>query len=308
MIPAKSEHEAAVGAAPPASIFDEGGMSPPAAAAPVAVPVGTAAPVAVPVAPQEGSAAAQPVMVQAVAVPKLPRGRGPHSREAIVIGMANNPQTWQVRMADAPCEETGCWLAGCCCPHLAAYHMRQKFLGERFKEDYSCCQMESIGYKGGCSSCCSCFKSCPEVGNCLEACCCPNLSLSFTRIHAMKQWQIRPDPVDYQCIQFVNCMIMPRCFCDIAEMFNPAFKEAAQCLDIATDCAWHMILGCMTAQINAEIGYRTAAQGSVAHATPMPGAPAATPILSPARSDGDGGKGGLKDGLLSGGAANTMER
>ena len=292
MIPAKSEHDGG------AMTGGGGGMTPPPAAAPVTV---------VPMAP-EGTAGteAQPVMVQAVTVPSLPRGRGPHSREAIVIGMANNPQTWQVRMADTPCEETGCWLAGFCCPHLAAYHMRQKFLGERFKEDYSCCQMESIGYKGGCSSCCACFKSCPEVGNFLESCLCPNLSLSFTRIHAMQQWQIRPDPLDYKCIQCVNCMIMLQCICDIAEIFNPAFKEAAQCIDVMTDCAWHAILGCMTAQINAEISYRTTAQDSVAHATPIPGA--AAPILSPARSDGNGGKGGLQDGLLSSSAVNTMER
>ena len=181
--------------------------------------------------------------------------------------------------------------------------MRQKFLGPRFKEDYSCCQMESIvGYKGGCcSSCCSCFKSCPEVGNCLEACCCPNLSLSFTRIHAMQQWQIRPDPMDYTCIQCVNCMVMVRCICDIAEVFHPAFKQAAQCVDIATDCAWHMVLGCMTAQINAKISHRATSQGSVAHATPTA---SGVPVLltSPARSDGDGG---LKAGLLG---ANTMER
>ena len=118
----------------------------------------------------------------------------------------------------------------------AAVHIRKKSLGEKFDEEYSCCQMESMGYEPCCFSCCGCWKSCPlrknsrqatlppfrlcmglmlrdslprsaydiwvyvertlvwliAVGLCTEAWCCTGLSLSFTRIHAMQKFNVRP--------------------------------------------------------------------------------------------------------------------
>lgn len=138
--------------------------------------------------------------------------------------MAHNPYKFQTSMMDAPCADPGYFCFGCICPCFAACHLRKKMLGDAFATEYSCCQMESIGYTppcgSACASCFTCFKDCPDVGLCLEAWCCTGCSLSFTRIHAMHKWQIQPDPMDYTCIQFSNCMQALRCVCDILAIFN----------------------------------------------------------------------------------------
>ena len=81
-------------------------------------------------------------------------------------------------------------------------------LGENFESEYSCCQVDNLPYTPCCGPggpCCdllSCWKSCPTIALCTEAWCCTGLSLSFTRIHAMYKFDIRPDPMDYTCIKF----------------------------------------------------------------------------------------------------------
>jgi len=105
-------------------------------------------------------------------------------------------------------EEPCYFCFGCMFPCCAAFHLRQKILGENFESEYSCCQVDNLQYTPCCGPggpCCdllSCWKSCPTIALCTEAWCCTGLSLSFTRIHAMHKFNVRPDPMDYTCIQF----------------------------------------------------------------------------------------------------------
>ena len=213
-------------------------------AAPGEAPVITVtAPTAPPAGQIQGAAPpAQPV-VHAVAVPTTKKPAG--SREAIVIGFANNPEQFQVAMKNAPCEEPCYFCFGCMFPCCAAFHIRKKMLGENFETEYSCCQMEAVGFKPCCGSCCSCWKSCPTLGLCCEAWCCTGLSLSFTRIHAMQKFNVRPDPCDYTCIQFSNCVQAVSCVCHCLAIFHDGFKSLADCVDCAADCVFHMTAGCV---------------------------------------------------------------
>jgi hypothetical protein len=268
--------------------------TPAAAAAAVAVPVATPAPMAASVATVQpghpstvGKAAAPqpaPAVVMAREIPTTKKGPG--SREAIVIGMANNPNKFQTTMMDAPCADPGYFLFGCLCPCCAACHLRKKMLGDNFETEYSCCQMESVGFQPCCYSYCSCFKDCPDVGLCLEAWCCTGISLSFTRIHAMHKWQLQPDPMDYTCIQFSNCMQVLRCVCDVLAMFNRSFEHAAHCVDCAADCAFHVTAGCMLAQTNHEINFRaTAPSAGVAVPVASDGQPVLQATVQPASAN-----------------------
>eukprot|EP01046_Picozoa_sp_COSAG06_P013346 COSAG06_NODE_806_length_12168_cov_195.038615_7_plen_365_part_00 len=259
-------------------------------------------------APTMGKGAAPqpaPAVVMAREIPTT--NKGPGSREAIVIGFAHHPNKFQTSMMDAPCTDPGYFCFGCLCPCLAACHLRKKMLGDNFATEvracvgaisqrrsfssfapsfaaltlvrwfapvclqYSCCQMESVGYQPCCYSNCACFKDCPDLGLCLEAWCCTGCSLSFTRIHAMHKWQLAPDPMDYTCIQFSNCMQLMRCVCDILAIFNKSFEQAAHCVDCAADCAFHITAGCMLAQTNHEVNYRAMPNAGVAVAVPSDG-------------------------------------
>lgn len=256
----------------------------------VVAPVATVAPVpgappammAAPV-PTVGKGPA-PAVVMAREVPTTKKGPG--SREAIVIGMANNPHKFQTSMMDAPCADPGYFCFGCVCPCFAAWHLRKKMLGDNFATEYSCCQMESVGYQPCCYSHCACFKDCPDVGLCLEACCCTGWSLSFTRIHAMHKWQLQPDSMDYTCIQFSNCMQVLRCVCDILAIFNRSFEQAAHCVDCAADCAFHVTAGCMLAQTNHEVNFRAMPDAGVAVAVLSDGQSVLQATAQPAAGNG----------------------
>ncbi len=273
-----------------------------AVAQPVAVaPQGQATVINAPSAPPPGQlqGAPAPQVIQATPVEPPTTRKGPGSREAIVIGFANNPEQFQVAMKDAPCQEPLYCCFGCMLPCCAAMHIRKKMLGENFESEYSCCQMESIGYQPCCGSCCSCWKSCPTLGLCAEAWCCTGLSISFTRIHAMKKFNVRPDPMDYTCIQFSNCMQVLSCVCHVLAIFDKSFRDLAQCVDCAADCAFHMTAGCMLAQTNAELNYRA-----------MPNAGMAAPLMTAApvsSAPSSGGKEGLQEGLMNA-AAQDMYR
>ena len=109
-----------------------------------------------------------------------------------------------------------------------AARLRKKMLGENFESEYSCCQMEAVGFAPCCANQCACFKDCPTVGLCLEACCCSALSVSFSRIYAMHRYNVRPDPWDWKCIEFSNCMQCLSCICHVAASFDKNFEDAAQ--------------------------------------------------------------------------------
>jgi hypothetical protein len=44
----------------------------------------------------------------------------------------------------------------------------------------------------------------------------------------MDKKDLHPDPVDYQIIQFSNCMQLLACFCHILAMIEGSFRQLAQ--------------------------------------------------------------------------------
>ena len=164
-----------------------------------------------------------------------------------------------------------------------AARLRKKMLGENFESEYSCCQMEAVGFAPCCANQCACFKDCPTLGLCLEACCCSALSVSFSRIYAMHRYNVRPDPWDWKCIEFSNCMQCLSCICHVAASIDKNFEDAAQIIDCIADCVYHVTVGCMVAQTSNELNYQFSL-GTVPVATAEPTSVAAQDRVVPTHS------------------------
>ena len=118
---------------------------------------------------------------------------------------------------------------------------------------YQCCQ-------GYCPVCC--FKpsdtphTFPRTCMYLEACCCPGLAASANRFVIMDKYGLMPDPCDNSLIRMNNFLLLARCICDIAAIFDKNLRHAAQILDCLSEVLFWSTLGCMTAQTYAEVQFR----------------------------------------------------
>ena len=133
------------------------------------------------------------------------------------------------------------------------YALRSKALnGDMTK--YSCFQ----GYFNMC--CCKAGEcgeqSCPELCLFLEACCCNCLAVSATRIYVMEKYDLTSDPCDYRLIRINNCLQILACVCDILAIFDESFRAISQLIDRIADLFYHMLSGCMTAQVAHELNYQ----------------------------------------------------
>ena len=167
-----------------------------------------------------------------------------------LLMMADNPHPFKVPLDKACCAEPLCCCAGTACaffPFPSCYLRKQTLdkYGNGIR-DFKCCQ----GYLG--TICCVTPADCcpgSEVGLCLEAICCPVLSVSVARIYVMEAKRLRPDPIDYQIIQCSNCLQMAACVCHVLALFLPEMRDAAAILDCIADTFTAMVNGCMCAQI-----------------------------------------------------------
>merc|ERR1712216_215518 len=183
----------------------------------------------------------------------------------------NNERQFAVGLKDAPCKEPVACCATCLCMFpcgFPACWFRKKALDKlaKFPDDYLCCQ----GYF---SECCGLGPGkCGDRGNTvcflLEGCCFPVLSLSFTRIMVMDANQLAPDPMDYQIIQFSNCLQLLACICQIAALIQPDLQECANIIDCIADAVTLSVAACMGAQINHELN--AIPQGTSNWAPPAP--------------------------------------
>ena len=186
----------------------------------------------------------------------------------------SNVNTFQTKMIDIPCS---CATLPCCLvsawPYIspcAQVHMRHRVLNHVSPGSgwthYQCCQ-------GYCPVCC--FKpsdtphTFPRTCMYLEACCCPGLAASASRFVIMDKYGLMPDPCDNRIIRMNNCLLLARCICDIAAIFDKNLRHAAQILDCLSEVLFWSTLGCMTAQTYAEVQFREQAAGAVVY-QPMP--------------------------------------
>jgi hypothetical protein len=159
-------------------------------------------------------------------------------------------------MMDAPCKAPCTCLVSGLCPCCAACYWRKATL-ETYANgmaDYECCQ----GYMN--CPCCplGCFKG-TMCGLCLEGCCCDTISMSISRIFVMDHKDLRPDPTDYQIIRCSNCLQITACVfsCIAAISGNDACRDASNIINLIAECVVRTVMGCMAAQIKAEITHTT---------------------------------------------------
>ena len=134
------------------------------------------------------------------------------------------------------------------------YALRSKALDGDLRK-YSCFQ----GY----FNICCCIKSgqcgeqsCPQLCLFLESCCCNCIAISATRIYVMEKYDLRSDPCDYRLIRINNCLQILSCVCDILAIFEQNLRNLAQIIDRIADLFYHMLSGCMTAQVAYELKYQ----------------------------------------------------
>lgn len=187
-------------------------------------------------------------------------------RGAQMAKYANNRETFQIRMCDAPCKAPSCCLLGCmpCTFLCTAHHMRYKTLNHVAPgsgwDNYICCQ-------GYCPAVCCfrpghcCEKDLPRTCMCCEAFCCPGLAMSASRFVLMDQYALTPDECDNRLVRFNNCIQVLSCICHMGAMVFSELREVACIIDIIADIVFFTTAGCMSAQTNYEIEYRKALGG-----------------------------------------------
>lgn len=213
---------------------------------------------------------------------KPERGNKMSKKQQMFDKYQDNANTWQIPMKDAPCKGQPCccistlpWGCACC----AQYKLRGDALNQvgNGMTDYICGQ----GYYPACL----CFrpgqmgeKSMPEVCLCCEVVCCPGMASSATKFLVMDAYQIMPDPCDNKIIAFSNCLQIAACICNILAIFIEPLREAAQILDCIADAVFFSTLGCMAAQVDAELKYQlNKGAAGAAPAPPIATAPAGGP-------------------------------
>jgi hypothetical protein len=65
----------------------------------------------------------------------------------------------------------------------------------------------------------------------------------------MDKYELSSDPCDYRLIRISNCIQLAACICDIVAIFNRELRHLARVLDHLADLVYHIMSGCMTAQV-----------------------------------------------------------
>ena len=166
-------------------------------------------------------------------------------------------RSWQTDMLNAPCVAPDWFCCAVVCEPCVQYKLREWALGGNMSA-YRCCQ----GYFDNC-----CFQSgsCGDEGNpcCLvvEAILCPCFAVQATRFYVMDTRNIAPSGTDNKLIRFNNFLQLAACLCRLMDC------DGADALSCYADLMWTTLLGCMTAQVAAEL--RAEAKGSAQ--APQPG-------------------------------------
>ena len=172
-------------------------------------------------------------------------------------------EKFQFSLCQIPCSKH----IGCCCVTILCFcpaqiYLRKKALnhvepGSGWK-NYKCCQ----GYFGGC--CClqpgKCGEqACPCPCMCLESCCCPGLAVQSSSMVIRERYNLGLDKDDIRLIRCTNCLQILACCCYIAACVTDidAVDIAARVVGCVADAVFCSVAGCMTAQCNHEINYRT---------------------------------------------------
>lgn len=72
----------------------------------------------------------------------------------------------------------------------------------------------------------------------------------------MDQYNLRPDPCDNQIIRLTNCLTCMSIVFDILALFVKELRHLAHIIDVMANMVFYTTIGCMNAQVNAEIDHR----------------------------------------------------
>jgi len=174
---------------------------------------------------------------------------------------AENENKFDISLCQAPCREPLCCVASSLCLCPAAIYMRHKALNHVNPGsgwgDYKCCQ----GYFGGC--CClhpgeMGESTCPVPCMCLESFCCIGPAVSATSNVIRERYHLGLDEDDVRLIRCSNCLFyfsfIVTCIAMCTECEgDDYFASIVNCI---SDGVFLSVAGCMTAQVNHEIGLR----------------------------------------------------
>lgn len=90
---------------------------------------------------------------------------------------------------------------------------------------------------------------CPDFCAFLEGCMCNCVAISASRLYVMDKYNLASDPCDYRLIRINNCIQGMACICGLLAIFNKDLRKLARFLDCAADASYHVMSGCMTAQV-----------------------------------------------------------
>jgi len=132
--------------------------------------------------------------------------------------------------------------------------LRRKILHDDMSQ-YQCFQ----GYYTVC--CCikggSCNEDqCPDFCAFLEGCFCNCVAISASRTYVMEKYDLASDPCDYRLIRINNCLQILALICNIIAIIDGKFRQIARLIDHIADLFYHIISGCMTAQVAHEVNYQ----------------------------------------------------
>ena len=170
---------------------------------------------------------------------------------------AGYSRSWQTDMLSAPCVQPGWFCCAIICDPCAQYQLRTMALGGNMAA-YRCCQ----GYFDT-----PCFRagSCGDEGNpcclVLEVLICPCFAVQGTRFYVMDTRNIAPSGTDNKLIRFNNALQVLACLCQFCGC------DDADLVSLAADIMWCTLVGCMSAQVAAELSAERAGKAD----SPLPG-------------------------------------
>lgn len=187
------------------------------------------------------------------------RGRGKYG--SAMASYADNQETFDISLCEAPCREPCCCLGSMLCFCPAQLHMRHRALNHIEPgsdwSNYMCCQ----GSFGGLL----CFQpgnmcegSCPRTCMCLEVCICPGMAVTSTANVIRAHYRLGLDADDVRLIRCNNCLQISSCLCVICAMCTDCeWDDKVACIfDTVADVIFCSTVGCMTAQVHWEIRLR----------------------------------------------------
>jgi hypothetical protein len=153
-------------------------------------------------------------------------------------------RSWQTDLLNAPCVEPAWFCCAIVCEPCVQYKLRTWALGSDNMAAYRCCQ----GYFD--TPCCR-AGSCGDEGNCCclagEVLFCPCLAVQATRFYVMDTRNIAPSGTDNKLIRFNNALQLVACGCQMCD------SDGADLMNLLADLMWTTLMGCMSAQVAAEL-------------------------------------------------------